>query len=213
MPHPLRGRHASVQIVPHDLSPKRARCPNWRSPDMGTSAARVACDARQALSRARSRANGNGNGNGNCNCNCNCNRQIGPSFPRRRESMDVAPCCARSNASALSRGSLSVTAETNQRPLLLTLADAMELHRCPALLSQVGTVPKLAALRHGHLFGPLGLRCSASFKSHKNKNQLPGDKMQEPQQYRHSREGGNPWTLLFASQDQTLPRVARVTFC
>ncbi len=91
---------------------------------MGTSSARLACDARQASSRTRSRTKARSR---------DARATTIPSFPRRRESMDVALCFARSNASALSRGSLSVTAESNQRPLLLTLADAMKPHRCPAL--------------------------------------------------------------------------------
>ena len=49
--------------------------------------------------------------------------------------------------------------------MLLTLADAMKPHRFPALLARSGTAPKLAALKHGRLFGRHGLRCSASFKS------------------------------------------------
>ncbi len=38
------------------FSPKRARCPNSLRSNMGTSSARLACDARQALSRGTSKA-------------------------------------------------------------------------------------------------------------------------------------------------------------
>src|SRR5690606_21935551 len=46
-----------------------------------------------------------------------------------------------------------------------TRAVAAAPRRCPALLGRRGTRPKLAALRHGPLYGPAVLRCSARFKA------------------------------------------------
>ena len=44
-----------------------------------------------------------------------------------------------------------------------TRSDAIQPHRFPALLGRRGTQPKLAALRHGLLYDPAALRCSARF--------------------------------------------------
>ena len=50
-----------------------------------------------------------------------------------------------------------------------TRSGAATPRRPPALLARCGTAPKLAALKHGRLFGRTGLRCSARFTAHKIK--------------------------------------------
>ena len=58
-------------------------------------------------------------------------------------------------------------AKSKQKRRRRTRSDAMKPHRAPALLGHRGTQPKLAALRHGLLFGPDALRCSARFTARK----------------------------------------------
>lgn len=51
----------------------------------------------------------------------------------------------------------------NQNRFRRTRSGEAAPHRAPALLGRRGTRPKLAALKHGPLFGPAALRCSARF--------------------------------------------------
>ncbi|MDC7808183.1 hypothetical protein PQS31_15315 [Luteimonas sp BLCC-B24] len=51
----------------------------------------------------------------------------------------------------------------------------MKPRRAPALLGQRGTQPKLASLRHGLLFGPAALRCSARFTARRSKANSNGN--------------------------------------
>jgi hypothetical protein len=67
-----------------------------------------------------------------------------------------------------------VTAKVTKTTCARTRADAVKLHRCPALLGRSGTAPKLASLRHGRLFGRFALRCSARFMAQQVKGESYG---------------------------------------
>ena len=56
-----------------------------------------------------------------------------------------------------------------KKSLRRTRSAAIQPRRSPALLGRQGTQPKLAALRHGLLFGPAALRCSARFTARRSK--------------------------------------------
>jgi hypothetical protein len=64
-----------------------------------------------------------------------------------------------------------VTAKVTKTTCARTRADAVKLHRSPALLGRSGTAPKLASLKHGRLFGRLVLWCSARFMAQPGQGQ------------------------------------------
>ena len=90
--------------------------------------------------------------------------------------------------------------KSKQNRLRRTRSAAIQPRRSPALLGRRGTQPKLAALRHGLLFDPVALRCSArstarfEIKSHRNSD--------SGQQLSRSRNNHNeqqhPWKPAFA---------------
>jgi hypothetical protein len=67
-----------------------------------------------------------------------------------------------------------VSAKVTKTICARTRADAMKLHRCPALLDRSGTAPKLASLRQGRLFDRFVLRCSARFMAQQVKYESVG---------------------------------------
>ena len=72
---------------------------------------------------------------------------------RRRSSTGLPRC----------RAAYFCLGKSKQNRLRRTRSAAIQPRRSPALLGRRGTQPKLAALRHGLLFDPAALRCSARF--------------------------------------------------
>lgn len=86
----------------------------------------------------------------------------------------TSPVDARNKAFALCASSFCL-GKRNQNRFRRTRSGAAAPHRAPALLGRRGTRPKLATLKHGPLFGPAALRCSARFTAREIKSDCGGD--------------------------------------